>query len=66
MKLQKSYAIVLCITLSLILIVSLQTGAAQDTQTVKKELLAVKIDQTPTIDGVLNDACWHGFFHHLR
>ena len=58
MKLQKTYAVVLHITLSLILIVNLQTGAAQNTQTVKKELHAVKTDQPPTVDGILNDACW--------
>ena len=58
MKLQKTYAIVLRITLSLILITNLQIGVAQNTQTVKKELPAVKTDQPPTIDGILNDACW--------
>ena len=54
MKLQKSHAIVLRITLSLIFIANLQTGEAQNIQTVKKELPAVKIDQPPTIDGILN------------
>ena len=58
MKLQKTDAIVLRITLLLILIVNLQTRAAQNTQTIKKELPAVKTDQPPTIDGVLHDACW--------
>ncbi len=58
MKLQKTYAIVLLITLSLILMVNGQNVAAQNTQTVKKELPAVKTEQPPTIDGVLNDACW--------
>jgi len=58
MKLQKTEVIVLCITLSLILILNVQTGAAQNTQTVKKELPAVKTDQPPTVDGILNDACW--------
>ena len=58
MKLQKTYAVVLPITLSLILIVNLQTRAAQNTQTVKKELHAVKTDQPPTVDGILNDTCW--------
>lgn len=58
MKLQKTYAIVLLITLSLILMVNGQNVAAQNTQTVKKELLAVKTEQPPTIDGILNDACW--------
>ncbi|MDE0482412.1 MAG: DUF5916 domain-containing protein [Candidatus Poribacteria bacterium] len=58
MKLQKTYAIVLSITLSLILIINLQNVAAQNTQTVKKELPAVKTEQPPTIDGILNDVCW--------
>ena len=58
MKLQKSYVIVLLITLSLILIINLQNSEAQNTQTVKKELHAVKTDQPPTVDGILNDACW--------
>ena len=58
MKLQKTYAIVLLITLSLILIINLQNLEAQNTQTVKKELHAVKTDQPPTVDGILNDACW--------
>ncbi|MDE0316979.1 MAG: DUF5916 domain-containing protein [Candidatus Poribacteria bacterium] len=58
MKLQKTYAIVLLITLSFILIVNGQNVAAQKTQTVKKELPAVKTEQPPTIDGILNDACW--------
>ncbi len=60
MILQKTYAIVLLITLSLILMVNGQNVAAQNTQTVKKELPAVKTEQPPTIDGILNDACWQG------
>ncbi len=58
MKLQKNHAIVLFITLSLILVVNGQTVQSQNTQTVKKELPAIKIEQSPTIDGILNDACW--------
>ncbi|MDE0635711.1 MAG: DUF5916 domain-containing protein [Candidatus Poribacteria bacterium] len=58
MKLQKTYAIALFITLSLILTVNGQNVAAQNIQTVKKELPAVKTEQPPTIDGILNDACW--------
>ncbi len=58
MNLQKIYAIVLLITLSLILIINGQTAEAQNTQTVQKELSAVKTEQPPTIDGILNDACW--------
>ena len=46
------------IALSLILIINLQTAKAQNTQTVKKELPAVKTEQPPTIDGILNDTCW--------
>ena len=51
-------AIRLFITLSLILIINGQTRADENTQTVKKELPAVKTDSPPTIDGTLNDACW--------
>ena len=58
MNLQKNHAIVLLITLSLILIINLQIVEAQNTQTVKKELPAVKTEQPPTIDGILNDVCW--------
>ena len=58
MKLQKIYGIVLLITLSLISIPNGQTVQAQDTQTVKKELPAIKTEQPPTIDGILNDTCW--------
>ena len=58
MQLQKIHATVLLITLLLILIANLQTGEAQNIQTVKKELPAVKTDQPPTIDGIINDPCW--------
>ena len=58
MQRQKTCAIVLRITLSLISIINLKTVEAQNTQTVKKELTAVKTEQPPTIDGTLNDACW--------
>ena len=57
-NLQKIHAIVLLITLSLILIINLQIVEAQNTQTVQKELPAVKTERPPTIDGILNDACW--------
>lgn len=40
------------------LISNIQTITAENTQTVQKELLAVKTEQPPTIDGVLDDACW--------
>ncbi len=55
---QKNYSIVLFITLLFTLITNLQTWAQENTQTVLKELPALKTDQAPTIDGVLNDACW--------
>ena len=58
MKPQKIYAIILFITLSLILVVNGQNVAAQNTQTVKKELHAIKTEQPPTLDGILNDVCW--------
>ncbi len=52
------YLIVLPITLSFLLIANFQAIAAENTQTVKKDLSAVKIEQPPTIDGNLDDACW--------
>ena len=55
---QKNYSIVLRITLLFTLITNLQASAAEITKTVQKELPALKTDQAPTIDGVLNDACW--------
>lgn len=58
MKPHKNYVLVLLMTLSHILIINVQTVKAQNTQTVKKELPAVKTEQPPTIDGILNDACW--------
>ncbi len=58
MKSQMIYGIILLITLSLISITNGQTAHAQETQTVKKELPAIKTEQPPTIDGILNDACW--------
>ena len=54
----KNYAIILPITLLFTLITNLQTSAVENTQTVQKELPAVNTDQPPTIDGVLDDACW--------
>ena len=54
----KNYAIILHITLLFTLITTLQTSTAENTQTVQKELPAVKTDQPPTINGVLDDACW--------
>ena len=58
MKPEKNYVIVLLIALSLMSIINLQTQAAENAQTIKKELRAVKTEQPPTIDGVLDDACW--------
>ena len=58
MKSQIIYGIVLLVILSLISTTNLQTAQAQNTQTVKKELPAIKTEQPPTIDGILNDACW--------
>ncbi len=58
MKSHKNYAIVLLITLSFMLITNGQTWAEENIQTVKKELPALKVEQPPIIDGVLNDACW--------
>lgn len=58
MKLEKIQAIVMSITLPFILITNLQTWADENPQTVQKELPAAKTDQPPTIDGILDDACW--------
>ena len=55
---QKTYPILLLIALSFTLITNLNTWAAENIQTVKKELRAVKTEQPPTVDGVLDDACW--------
>ena len=55
---QKTYPILLFIALSFALITNLNTWADENIQTVKKELRAVKTEQPPTIDGVLNDPCW--------
>jgi len=53
-KTQYLYMIALIITL----ISNIHTIAAENTQTVKKELPAVKTEQPPAIDGILDDACW--------
>ena len=49
----------LYIAIVLTLIFSMNTYAAESTQTVKKKLRAVKIAQPPVIDGALDDACWN-------
>ena len=47
----------------------LKTPPAPIKSTVQRELLAVKIDDPPTVDGILDDACWkiapqaEGFTH---
>ena len=48
----------LLIIITLTLTVGSQLWAVSNDTTVKKELIAVKTDQPPTIDGVLDDACW--------
>ena len=53
----KIYPIIM-IVLSLMLVTEPQVEAIPDTETVKKELPAVKTEQLPTIDGILEDACW--------
>ncbi|MYA71714.1 carbohydrate binding family 9 domain-containing protein [Candidatus Poribacteria bacterium] len=50
--------IVIRIAVLFMLITNLQTWAQENTQTVQKELPAIKTEQPPTIDGVLNDVCW--------
>ena len=55
---QKIYAIIILTISSFSLFTNLQTWAQKNTQTVLKELPALKTDQPPTIDGVLNDICW--------
>lgn len=57
-KSQIIYGIILLITLSLTSTTNLQSAQAQNTQTVKKELIAVKTQHPPTVDGVIDDACW--------
>ncbi len=58
MKPHRNYAIGLLIALLFMSTTNLQTWAAENTQTVQKELPAVKTEQPPTIDGILDDACW--------
>ena len=55
---QKTYAIIILTISSFSLFANLQTWAAENIQTVEKELPALKTDQPPVIDGVLDDACW--------
>ena len=55
---QKIYAIIIFTISSFSLFANLQTWAAENIQTVQKELPALKTDQPPIIDGILDDACW--------
>ena len=48
----------LYVAIVLTFIFSINTYAAESTQTVNKKLRAVKITQPPVIDGSLDDACW--------
>ena len=48
----------LLITIALILATGFQPVVISSDTTIKKELPAVKTDQRPTIDGVLDDVCW--------
>ena len=50
--------IVIRLTVLFMLITNLQTLAQENTQTVLKELPAIKTEQPPTVDGVLDDVCW--------
>ena len=58
MKLHKDHAIVFLIALLYMLIIYGHTSADENIQTVKKDLPAVKTEQSPVVDGVLNDGCW--------
>lgn len=58
MRLQVKYTKVI-ILLSLILLIGWQSLSAEKIQTIKKELPAIKTEQPPTIDGILNDDCWN-------
>ncbi len=48
----------LLIIITLTLTIGFQLKAFSIDPTVKKDLTALKTDHPPTIDGVLNDACW--------
>ena len=57
MGIQATYKKIMVIP-TLIFLIYLQTTSAEKIQTVKKELTAIKSEQSPTIDGNLNDDCW--------
>ena len=46
------------IIITLTLTICSQLMAVSNDTTIKKDLTAVKTDQPPTIDGILDDACW--------
>ena len=46
------------IVITLTFTICSQLMAVSNDTTIKKELMAVKTDQPPTIDGILDDACW--------
>ena len=48
----------LLIIIILTLTISFQLKAFSIDPTVKKDLTAIKTDQPPTINGVLDDTCW--------
>ncbi len=50
----------LYVAIVLTFIFSINTYAAESTQTVNKKLRAHKISQPPVIDGTLDDPCWEG------
>ena len=48
----------LLIIITVMFTIGFQLKAVSNAPTVKKDLTAVKTDQPPTIDGILDDACW--------
>ena len=48
----------LLIIITVMFAIGFQLKAISNAPTVKKDLTAVKTDQPPTIDGILDDACW--------
>ncbi|MDE0018566.1 MAG: DUF5916 domain-containing protein [Candidatus Poribacteria bacterium] len=56
---QINWLIIITLTLTICpLTICPQLMAVSNDTTIKKDLTAVKTDQPPTIDGVLDDACW--------
>ena len=58
MKPHKNYTKILILTLTFLITTYIQPAISQNTQTIKKDLIGIKTEQPPTIDGILNDACW--------